>query len=187
MGCCAVLEYVTASWPKSIDPVVSLENVRLATVVHVRSTLPCGRSDRVKLPNRRNRIGLWRAPSRVMRLKAGPSLTPYELACALIEAVSSKLGSIHVGTSTPLRSTGPKAGTSMTVQFFKRILQKCCRHRFSWPHTGVHGQDYQVCLICGAAYEFDCSTMSRTGRVVEPEDLRSPSLPARPSRASRTD
>jgi hypothetical protein len=92
MGCCAVLEYVTASWPKSIDPVVSLENVRLATVVHVRSTLPCGRSDRVKLPNRRNRIGLWRAPSRVMRLKAGPSLTPYELACALIEAVSSKLG-----------------------------------------------------------------------------------------------
>jgi hypothetical protein len=123
----------------------------------------------------------------------GPSLAPYELACALTEAFSSKLGwlefppildigSIHVGTSTPLRSTGPKAETSMTAQLFKRFLQKCCRHRFSWPHTGVHGQDYQVCLICGAAYEFDCSTMSRTGRMVEPEDLRSPSLPARPSR-----
>ena len=131
---------------------------------------------------------------RVMRLMDGPSLAPYELECALIEAVSSKLGwlrvsahfstlgSIHVGTSTPLRSTGPKAETSMTAQLFKRFLQKCCRHRFSWPHTGVHGQDYQVCLVCGAAYEFDCSTMSRTGRMVEPEDLRSPSLPARPSR-----
>lgn len=75
----------------------------------------------------------------------------------------------------------------MTLQLFKRILQKCCRHRFSWPHNGVHGQDYQVCLICGAAYEFDCSTMTRTGRLVEPEDLRSPNLPAGTARASRTD
>jgi hypothetical protein len=92
-----------------------------------------------------------------------------------------------VGSSAPLRSREPKAETSMSVQLFKRILQKCCRHRFSWPHTDVHGQDYQVCLTCGAAYEFDCTTMSRTGRLVEPEALHPASLPARPTRVSRPD
>jgi hypothetical protein len=48
----------------------------------------------------------------------------------------------------------------------------CCRHRFSWPHAGMHGQDYQVCLICGVVYEYDCSTMRRTGRLVAPEAAR---------------
>ena len=80
-----------------------------------------------------------------------------------------------MGSSVPLRSTRPEAKPSMTVQLFKRLLQRCCRHRFSWPHTGVHGRDYQVCLTCGAAYEFDCTTMTRTGRLVEPEGL-SPTL-----------
>jgi len=35
----------------------------------------------------------------------------------------------------------------------------------------VHGQayqSYQVCLICGAVYAYDCSTMRRTGRLVAP-------------------
>ena len=89
-----------------------------------------------------------------------------------------------MGSSLLFRQPRPKAETSMTVQLLKRILQKCCRHRFSWPHTGTHGQDYQVCLICGAAYEFDCSTMTRTGRLVDSEGLRASALP---SRASRTD
>ena len=75
----------------------------------------------------------------------------------------------------------------MSVQLFKRILQSCCRHNFSWPHTGAHGQDYQVCLLCGVAYEFDCATMTRTGRLVEPANLQSPALPTRPPRASRAD
>lgn len=92
-----------------------------------------------------------------------------------------------MGTSVPLRSPEPKAETSMTVQLFKRFLQMCCRHRFSWPHTGLRGQDYQVCLICGAAYEFDCSTMTRTGRLVEPEDRQSQPAPARAPRSPRTD
>ena len=49
----------------------------------------------------------------------------------------------------------------------------CCRHRFSWPHTGVYGksyQSYQVCLICGATYAYDTSTMRRTGRLAAPVD-----------------
>jgi hypothetical protein len=67
----------------------------------------------------------------------------------------------------------------MTATWLKQLLQNCCRHRFSWPHTGVHGQDYQVCLICGAAYEFDCTTMRRTGRLATPPTPQYQSLPAK--------
>jgi len=30
----------------------------------------------------------------------------------------------------------------------------------------MQGRDYQVCLLCGTAYEYDWTTMRRTGRVV---------------------
>ncbi len=53
----------------------------------------------------------------------------------------------------------------MTPPLFARLSEMFCRHQFSWPHTGAHGQDYQVCLVCGAAYGFDCRTMRRTGRL----------------------
>jgi hypothetical protein len=56
----------------------------------------------------------------------------------------------------------------MTSGLFKQILRWLCPHRFSWPHSGVQGQDYQVCLLCGTAYEYDWSTMRRTGRLVTP-------------------
>jgi hypothetical protein len=51
---------------------------------------------------------------------------------------------------------------------FKQILRWLCPHRFSWPHSGRNGQDYQVCLICGTAFEYDMNTMRRTGRLVLP-------------------
>lgn len=54
----------------------------------------------------------------------------------------------------------------MAATFLKQLLQRLCRHRFSWPHSSVHGQDYQVCLICGVAYEYDWVTMRRTRRLV---------------------
>jgi hypothetical protein len=57
----------------------------------------------------------------------------------------------------------------MPARLFDRIIEKLCPHRFSWPHSGAHGQDYQVCLICGTAYEYDWITMRRTGRLVNPE------------------
>lgn len=60
----------------------------------------------------------------------------------------------------------------MTSPFLKRLFELCCRHRFSWPHNGVHGQAYQVCLLCGAVYGYDCSTMRRTGRMAVPQDPR---------------
>jgi hypothetical protein len=50
----------------------------------------------------------------------------------------------------------------------KQILRWLCPHRFSWPHSGIDGQDYQVCLLCGTAFEYDVSTMRRTGRLVLP-------------------
>lgn len=49
MGWRLVLEYVTASSPKNLTPVVSLRNVRLAMVVRVCGTLPCDPRDRVIL------------------------------------------------------------------------------------------------------------------------------------------
>jgi hypothetical protein len=51
---------------------------------------------------------------------------------------------------------------------FKQVLRWLCPHRFSWPHSGTHGQDYQVCLFCGTAFEFDVNTMRRTGRLILP-------------------
>jgi len=50
----------------------------------------------------------------------------------------------------------------MSSGILKRIMEKFCRHEFSWPHSGVGGQDYQVCVICGATYEYDWVTMRRT-------------------------
>ena len=61
--------------------------------------------------------------------------------------------------------------TGVTPSLLKRLLESCCLHRFSWPHTGVNGQDYQVCLICGAVYKYDWATMRRTGRLAGYESL----------------
>jgi len=49
--------------------------------------------------------------------------------------------------------------------FLKCFLQMFCRHEFSWPHSGVNGQDYQVCILCGTTYEYDWHTMRRTRRL----------------------
>jgi len=58
----------------------------------------------------------------------------------------------------------------MAAPFFQRLLASLCPHRFSWPRSGPYGQDYQVCLICGTAYEFDVVEMRRTGRVFHPPE-----------------
>jgi len=54
----------------------------------------------------------------------------------------------------------------------KRIIRCFCPHRFSWPHSGIQGQEYQVCLICGTAFEYDTANMRRTGRVVSADSIR---------------
>jgi hypothetical protein len=52
----------------------------------------------------------------------------------------------------------------------KKLLQTFCRHEFSWPHSGVYGHDYQVCVRCGAMYEYDWETMRRTRRMGSAQD-----------------
>ena len=56
----------------------------------------------------------------------------------------------------------------MTPPLLSRLSEMFCRHQFSWPHAGAQGRAYQVCLVCGAAYGFDCTTMRRTGRLAQP-------------------
>lgn len=54
----------------------------------------------------------------------------------------------------------------MASNFLKRIAEIFCRHEFSWPHSGVYGQDYQVCMRCGVVYEYDLVAMHRTRRLM---------------------
>ena len=53
-------------------------------------------------------------------------------------------------------------------ELLKHILRLLCPHRFSWPHCGIQGQEYQVCLRCGTAFEYDTDAMRRTGRLALP-------------------
>jgi hypothetical protein len=69
----------------------------------------------------------------------------------------------------------------MPGQFIKKLIENLCPHRFSWPHSGARGQDYQVCLICGAAYEYDWVSMRRTGRVITPSDAQTDSVSQKPA------
>ena len=57
----------------------------------------------------------------------------------------------------------------MAIRLFSLFLQTLCPHRFSWPHS-AHGQDYQVCVLCGTAYEYDWVTMRRVRRLAAPLD-----------------
>ena len=53
----------------------------------------------------------------------------------------------------------------MAAKILKRLLEILCRHEFSWPHSGAHGRDYQVCMRCGTVYEYDWVAMRRTRRL----------------------
>jgi hypothetical protein len=65
-----------------------------------------------------------------------------------------------------MSNSGWRTEAAMAAKFLKRILEVLCRHEFSWPHSGVHGHDYQVCMRCGAVYEYDWVAMRRTRRAV---------------------
>lgn len=67
---------------------------------------------------------------------------------------------------------GSLVARSVMSALLKHILRWLCPHRFSWPHSGVEGQDYQVCLLCGTAFEYDTSSMHRTGRVLSRNGVR---------------
>lgn len=40
-------------------------------------------------------------------------------------------------------------------------ILSACRHQFSWPRRDDAGENYQVCVHCGARYSYDWATMRR--------------------------
>ena len=52
------------------------------------------------------------------------------------------------------------------MKFLKGLFERSCSHRFTWPRTDAHGRHYQICPLCGTAYEYDWSAMRRTDRLL---------------------
>jgi len=52
------------------------------------------------------------------------------------------------------------------MNFLKRLLGQGCSHRFTWPRIDANGRHYQICPLCGTAYEYDWSIMRRTDRLL---------------------
>jgi hypothetical protein len=68
--------------------------------------------------------------------------------------------------SSPLCLCGTGADMLALLALVYRVVPfLSCIHRFSWPQTGADGQDYQVCLRCGARYRYDWNTMRQVEEV----------------------
>lgn len=52
------------------------------------------------------------------------------------------------------------------MALLRRLFGKGCLHRFSWPRLDTNGRHYQICSVCGTAYEYDWKMMRRTERLV---------------------
>jgi len=52
------------------------------------------------------------------------------------------------------------------LNLLKQLLHRGCTHRFSWPRVSQSGNHYQVCLDCGAAYEYDWQKMRRSKKLL---------------------
>jgi hypothetical protein len=52
------------------------------------------------------------------------------------------------------------------MTFLQRLVGELCSHRFTWPRLSGDGQHYQICLVCGTAYEYDWKRMHRTDRLL---------------------
>ncbi len=57
------------------------------------------------------------------------------------------------------------------MNFLKQLLGRGCSHRFAWPRIDTGGRHYQICLLCGTAYEYDWRKMCQTGRLM-PADVQ---------------
>jgi hypothetical protein len=52
------------------------------------------------------------------------------------------------------------------MNLLKQLLNRGCTHRFSWPRISESGNHYQICLSCGAAYEYDWKAMKRSTKLL---------------------
>ncbi len=48
-------------------------------------------------------------------------------------------------------------------------LLSACRHQFSWPRRDEMGENYQVCVHCGAKYSYDWAKMRRVAPLEDQE------------------
>ena len=55
------------------------------------------------------------------------------------------------------------------MNFLKRFFGQGCAHRFTWPRIDASGRHYQICPLCGIAYEYDWRSMQRTDRLLVAE------------------
>jgi hypothetical protein len=58
-----------------------------------------------------------------------------------------------------------QAKNPMPQKLLEVLMLGRCSHEFSWPRRAADSQYYQVCLLCGAEYHYDWTTMKRTERV----------------------
>ncbi len=50
------------------------------------------------------------------------------------------------------------------MNLWNDLLKRSCAHQFTWPRIDDDGRHYQICVLCGTAYEYDWETLSRTNR-----------------------
>jgi hypothetical protein len=55
------------------------------------------------------------------------------------------------------------------MKLLKWFFEPGCSHRFAWPRMETKGRHYQICLVCGIAYEYDWEKMRRTRRLMAAE------------------
>jgi PilZ domain len=48
-------------------------------------------------------------------------------------------------------------------------ILSACRHQFSWPRRDESGENYQVCVHCGAKYSYDWAKMRRVAPLDNPD------------------
>jgi len=52
------------------------------------------------------------------------------------------------------------------MNLLNRFFGRGCSHRFAWPRVDANGRHYQICPLCGTAYEYDWGMMRRTHRLL---------------------
>jgi hypothetical protein len=60
----------------------------------------------------------------------------------------------------------PRQAEVRQMKLLKWFFEPSCAHRFTWPRMENNGRHYQICLVCGTAYEYDWERMRRTNRLV---------------------
>lgn len=61
-----------------------------------------------------------------------------------------------------------------------------CSHQFGWPRRSQDGAYYQVCLVCGAEYDYDWAAMRRTAKRSRAERERETPRKAATTRSHRS-